>query len=127
MSRMITENFSLDEFACKCGCGANHIHEGQVHRLQVVRDIIKDRIIITSGVRCHEHNDVIGGEINSYHLKGWAADWTVEDDKTLEWIAKTLLNNWSGGFHFYPRTISPDGTIREAFCHSDIGLRRRWV
>jgi len=118
MPIIITEDFSLDEFVCPDGCGANHIHEGIIHRLQVIRDIVKTPIIITSGVRCCKHNDELGGAINSYHLPGWAVDWTMEDPKTLEWTAKTLLHNWSGGFHWSPE---------KKFIHCDIGPRRRWL
>ena len=31
-------------------------------------------ITITSGVRCAEHNQRVGGHKNSSHLNGWAAD-----------------------------------------------------
>lgn len=110
----ITKNFSLWEFACKCGCGFDDIDVRLVHRLQVVRDILQVEMAINSGCRCHKHNQKIKGKRYSFHLTGQAADWTIEDEeKFME--AGRLLANWSGGFHHYSN-----------FIHTDIGPKRRW-
>lgn len=114
----ITENFSGEEFACKCGCGFDDIDERLVHRLQVVRDIIDRRITINSGCRCENHNREVGGKPHSKHLEGKAADWKVDDPK-IAIILRKMLKNWSGGFHYYDD---------KKFFHTDIGSKnkRRW-
>lgn len=55
-----------------------------VNLLQPLRDKLKKPIIITSGYRCKELNDKIGGAANSQHLKGQAADITVSNMSTAE-------------------------------------------
>ena len=109
----ITENFDRSEFACHCNCGFNQINIGLVHRLQAVRDIFNIPIIILSGCRCRNHNTTVGGEPDSYHMKGDAADWTTNN---LSEIVEGL-SHWSGGVHYYPE---------KNFIHCDVGLRRRW-
>jgi uncharacterized protein YcbK (DUF882 family) len=124
----ITENFSKKDFDCKCMCGLNNIDVRLIQRLQVIRDIVRVPIRIRSGCRCQQHNSKEGGEPESLHLKGEAVDWdfyTKEIDPfgetLLKKICTKLLDNWSGGFHYYP----PKGNNPE-FCHCDIGRRRRW-
>jgi len=113
----ITESFDKEEFSCKCGCGLDYIQDGIVQRLQVVRDILKSPILVLSGVRCAKHNSEVGGAPESYHTKGMAVDWVIENSSTLKWAAETILHNWSGGFHYYPE---------KNFVHCDLGPRRRW-
>jgi len=114
----LTENFSRKEFACKCGCGFDLINLGLVHRLQLIRDISGVVIQILSGCRCPQHNEEVKGELNSYHMRGDAADWDfLDSNNLLEKLCTKLIQNWSGGFHFYPD---------KKFCHADVGLRRRW-
>lgn len=121
MSRQITFNFNFDEFSCRCGCGHDFISVSLVHRLQVIRDIIKVPIIIHSGCRCRKHNAAIGGAPNSLHLTGHAADWSVIAEEPrkrhLHVMLAEMLVEWSGGFHYYL-----DGD----FFHCDIGKKRRW-
>ncbi len=111
----ITENFSRSEFACKCGCGFDQINIGLIHRLQVIRDILGVPIQVLSGCRCKKHNadPLVGGEPDSYHLTGEAADWTVSEILDIA----EALSHWSGGFHYYPDKV---------FIHTDVGPRRRW-
>jgi uncharacterized protein YcbK (DUF882 family) len=114
----ITENFSSEEFDCRCGCGKNNISPFVIHRLQVIRDIVKVPISIDSACRCEKHNKEVGGEPNSYHLYGLAVDWTIpESSLMLARVCTNLIPDWSGGFHYYPD---------KNFCHTDIGPRRRW-
>ena len=125
----LTETFSRKEFACKCNCGFDAINIGLVHRLQLVRDIARIPIKINSGCRCFKHNENSGGQTDSYHLRGEAIDWCFfnDEDALLEKLCTKLLDNWSGGFHFYSKRVLPSGIIQSEFCHSDIGPRRRWA
>ena len=117
----ITENFTKQEFTCNCGCDLSIISNNLVHRLQVIRDIIKVPILIHSGCRCRKHNIAIGGAPASLHRTGYAADWSVAVENPqkehLHTMLCEMLDNWSGGFHYYPK---------DDFFHTDIGQRRRW-
>lgn len=70
----VVPNFTRAEFACKCGCGFDDINLDLVQDLQKIRTGLGDQMIITSGCRCVTHNARVGGEWNSHHLEGDAAD-----------------------------------------------------
>ena len=76
-----------------------------MERLDEIREKYGKPIIITSGYRCQELNEKVGGKSNSFHLKGLAADlkysvelWTfltqhakfdkliLETSKSTKWI-----------------------------------------
>lgn len=73
----LTNNFSLSEFECKCGCKMPAFVKENVkelaENLQVLRDVV-GRIDLTNAYRCKEHNADVGGAANSQHIKGKAAD-----------------------------------------------------
>lgn len=73
----LTNNFSLSEFKCKCGCKMPAFVKENVkelaENLQVLRDVV-GRIDLTNAYRCKEHNADVGGSTNSQHIKGKAAD-----------------------------------------------------
>jgi len=78
---LLTKNFTLVEFACPCGACPGvpdklaPIVEVLAQNLQRgLRDALDVPITIMSGVRCKVHNETVGGGLNSYHLKGNAAD-----------------------------------------------------
>ena len=49
------ENFSEDEFRCKCGCGQVNMDEAFMITLQRLRDLYRKPMTITSGYRCKNH------------------------------------------------------------------------
>ena len=75
----LSKNFSLREFECKCGqedcigyfASVSHL---LINYLQAIRDVFGKPITITSGIRCPEYNDQVGGAPDSPHLNGDAAD-----------------------------------------------------
>ena len=73
----LTNNFSLSEFECKCGCKMPEFVKENVKELaknlQALRDVA-GRIDLTNAYRCKEHNAAVGGSANSQHIKGKAAD-----------------------------------------------------
>lgn len=82
----LTENFRLIEFQCPC-CHTVLLNPLLVAKLQMLRDGVKQAIIINSGYRCAEHNKKVGGVLNSLHRIGQAADVRVplaEQDKFCE-------------------------------------------
>lgn len=70
----LTKDFSTGEFACKCGCGKCAIDLKLVHALQSIRNAVGFPLTVSSGYRCEEHNKASGGEPNSAHTRGLAAD-----------------------------------------------------
>lgn len=65
---MLSESFSANEFACKCGCGLATLHPGFISSLQALRDEFGMPMTVTSGARCKAHNDAVGGHPRSLHI-----------------------------------------------------------
>jgi uncharacterized protein YcbK (DUF882 family) len=95
---MITKDFSREEFACKCGCGADHIRTDLVIILQNIRDYFNKPVKINSGVRCVRHNKRVGGAKNSKHLTGEAADIKIVgvSPRAISMVANDLLGRRGG-------------------------------
>ena len=98
----MTANFQRAEFCCKCGCGADHISDKLVDKLQKLRDTLGRPIRVLSGVRCRKHNTAVGGEKNSFHLIGRAADICVAGMSTAELHAAVEASGLFGGIGLYP-------------------------
>jgi len=123
----LTKNFSLIEFNCKDEDGTQVPEElmPNLHKLaeslQILRDEIGEPIHINSGYRTPEHNEAIGGEKNSYHMKAMAADITTKNKtpKKLKALIEKLIGEGKmrqGGVGLY-----------NGFVHYDVrGRRARW-
>ena len=115
----LTPNFHSDEFLHTgitwddVPTSAKAQIERVAERLQVVRDILNTPIKVTSGYRTPAHNLKVGGERNSYHVKGMAADIVVPGVPASR--VQSLLKHWNGGLGSYTH-----------FTHIDIGPKRRW-
>ena len=120
----ITNNFSLEEFECKCGCKMPEFVKKNIielaENLQVIRDVV-GKLNLTNAYRCKEHNADVGGATNSQHLKGKAADVkskeydVLEVSKIIEGLIKSEKIE-QGGIGIY-----------NTFTHYDIrGARARW-
>ena len=84
-------HFSDQELACPC-CGVNLCVDKLVNALEALREKIGLPITVTSGYRCAPHNAKVGGEPNSQHVRGMAADIKVVGLTPVEVyeIAKTV-------------------------------------
>jgi len=96
------QNFSEEEFACKCGCGQVNVSEFLIQKLQICSDYTKQAtgkripIIIESGCRCLHHNHEIGGSISSSHIADDKVECTAADIKIANstqrfWILRGLF------------------------------------
>lgn len=65
----MARDFNRHEFICKCGCGLDSIDPTLVNMLQDSRDATALTYRIASGCRCNQHNNDVGGKLNSAHLK----------------------------------------------------------
>ena len=105
--------FRDSEFYCKCDrdCIGKHkkISENLLARLNTARRIAKIPFIITSGLRCPEHNAEIGGKPDSAHLEGFAVDIKTSNSMDRYKIFRALL---SAGFNRIG--------IAKDFIHADI-------
>lgn len=73
-------SFSKEEFRCKCPkCVGTDpdMNEEVVKAAQKIRDYFARPVIVSSGLRCKEHNAEVGGVYNSKHLTGEAVDFCV--------------------------------------------------
>jgi len=121
---MITKNFSIEEFQCKCGCNMPEFVKKNVielaENLQIIRDEV-GRLDLTNAYRCKDHNSDVGGSTSSQHLVGKAADVKSKSIKPKEMaqIVNDLMKNEkikTGGIGIY-----------NTFTHIDIrGVRARW-
>lgn len=67
--------FTVEEFRCKCGqCLAKPVESSLLARLNALRSAYGHPLYITSGWRCEDYNRKVGGDKESAHLTGHAAD-----------------------------------------------------
>jgi uncharacterized protein YcbK (DUF882 family) len=64
----LSEHFDSSEFACGCGCDSGKMDPHLIEKLEEVRVLLHKSIIITSGIRCADYNELIGGVQNSAHV-----------------------------------------------------------
>jgi len=117
---MIKSYFSLEEFHCPCGYCNNSffvISQTLLNRLNLVRDKLQEPIIISSGFRCAQHNEFVGGTSDSSHTKGLAADINIPDNAYRFKILPLLLDQFNRigilkkGIHVDVETFKPSGRI----------------
>ena len=87
------KNFQLSELKCKCnGKYCNGFPVGfsyeLLRQLQDIRSHFGRAVIITSAVRCNQHNKNVGGTSNSHHKEGKAVDFYVKG------VSYSTLNNY---------------------------------
>jgi uncharacterized protein YcbK (DUF882 family) len=114
----ISKNFNRSEFECQCGeCGLDTVDIELLELLQQLRDKF-GRLKITSGHRCVDHNNAIGGNKNSYHLHGRAADIVPLDADIIEVANYIESINHKGGMGVY---------LDDNFIHLDArSYKARW-
>ena len=91
----LTDHFSLKEFECKCGCGANGVNADLVRKLESIRVLYDKPMRITSGLRCSFHNEGIGGSDSSAHLTGEAADVSCETSLDRHRLTSLFLEEFN--------------------------------
>ena len=112
----LAPHFAEKEFACRC-CGMVIVSMELVTKLEEMRQAMGKPIIVSSGYRCPRHNRAVGGAINSYHMKGLAADIHVVG-YTAEQLAALAFRFGFDGIGVYRRGN---------YIHVDVrGYRARW-
>lgn len=113
--KQLSEHFKDTEFMCRDGSWLVRVHPQLLKKLESLRDYLKVPIIIVSGYRTVAYNKKVGGEMNSYHLRGMAADIKVPG-YTPQQVADVARKLGFGGIGIYV-----------AFTHIDVGPTRAWV
>lgn len=115
------KNFAPREIACKC-CGELWLKDAMpsyfilaMDKLQALRDLWGEPIIINSGHRCSKHNADVGGVKGSQHLT-IAFDCRCPKERQKEFAELALKT----GFHV--ARPYPD----KGFVHLDMGRPRTW-
>lgn len=94
----MTANFNASDFTCKCGkCDGGKVNPHFLNTLQNLRDACGFPFKIDSGFRCPEHNKAVGGEPDSLHLKGRAADIAIGGGWQRYKLLQTALQSGSIG------------------------------
>jgi uncharacterized protein YcbK (DUF882 family) len=74
----LSTHFNSEEFDCHCknrDCDSTLVDTNLIANLEVLRNILGGiKLAISSGYRCEKHNKAIGGELDSQHTYGKAAD-----------------------------------------------------
>lgn len=79
-----------DELECRCNKCKQTVKGHFREQLNEARAIAGVPFIITSGMRCLEHNRSIGSKDTSSHIKGIAADIRYKDELDLSRIVHAL-------------------------------------
>lgn len=109
----LSENFRVREFVCKCGkCEPILIDDALVEILQKIREHFGVSVHVNSGYRCKKHNQSVGGDPNSSHMEGMAADIRVKDVQSRE-VAKFAESIGVQRIGLY-----------DTFCHIGSGQRK---
>jgi uncharacterized protein YcbK (DUF882 family) len=114
--KWVYPNFTEEEIQCPC-CGCLVHNADAMLRLQTLRNLMDEPIIINSAYRCTKHNIEVGGGSRSQHLYGKAFDIDVHNKSTEERmvLVNEALTAGFTGFGFY-----------DNFLHIDTGEKRRW-
>jgi hypothetical protein len=121
----LTNNFSLSEFECNCGCKmpADVLVNIKILaiQLQYIRDYIDRPITLTNAYRCPAHNKKVGGVPNSQHVTGMAADIKIDDMKSI--FVHPMINNLIKNGYIIEGGLG----LYDSFTHYDIrGHAARW-
>lgn len=81
-----------------------------------IREMWHAPIIVSSGYRCPELNDVVGGDKNSNHLKGYSCDFKAKNIEDNGKLFKMIVDSdipftkviWEYGNEEYPSWIHID-------------------
>lgn len=62
-----------NQYACPC-CGLNLMDQAVLRVVDLIQFIVRAALRVTSGTRCKQYNQEVGGTLNSAHLNGLAID-----------------------------------------------------
>ena len=93
MADMITANFSVNEMACRCGCGTSEMDPEFMRMLQELRDQMQGPLRVSSGRRCDHHNDRVStakNKKNGVHTLGQASNILISGERPCSCLKKPV-------------------------------------
>lgn len=99
--------FTLEEFACKCGCGFKSADALFLAQLERAREIAGVPFYINSGCRCEAHNKAVGSTSRN-HVWGKAADIRATNGPMRGKILKGLYQAGFTRIGIHPHYIHVD-------------------
>ena len=121
MADMITANFSVNEMACRCGCGTAEMDPEFMRMLQELRDQIQGPLRVSSGRRCDHHNERVStakNKKNGVHTLGQASDILISGERAMLLFEKARQIGFSG------IGLSQRGPHQDRFVHLDTKPRK---
>ena len=121
MADMITANFSVNEMACRCGCGTSEMEPEFMRMLQELRDQMQGPLRVSSGRRCDHHNDAVTtakNKKNGVHTLGQASDILISGERAMLLFEKARQIGFSG------IRLSQRGPHQDRFVHLDTKPRK---
>jgi len=107
MRENLSAHFKLREFRCPC-CGQVQVSPALIRLLESIRAKIDEPLYVTSGFRCPKHNRKVGGEKDSKHLTGQAADIHARWISIPELYLIAVECNPDGGVGIYDTHVHVD-------------------
>jgi uncharacterized protein YcbK (DUF882 family) len=90
------KHFTEDELRCHC-CRRIAMDAAFMDRLEQLRIEYNQPMTPTSGFRCADHNEAVGGKEHSGHLTGQAADFHVTSQRDLDRLLGLGYKHGFGG------------------------------
>lgn len=112
------QNFTEQEFTCKCGCGETKMDLGFVKKLDTIRNDLGFPLVVSSGYRCPDHNDNVSSTgRDGPHTTGKAADLKLNYEQARKFLSEAT--HWFNGVG-----VNQKGTPEARFIHvDDLGFR----
>jgi len=102
MKERLNKYFTRAEFACKDGCGFRTVDVEMLDVLTDLREHFGFSVIINSGCRCENHNQMIGGSSRSKHIFACAVDIVVKNispKRVYGYLDKRYPDTYGLGLH----------------------------
>lgn len=142
----LSKNFSLDEFLKSSTATRykinntpnnnviNNLKDLCINVLQPIRDNFGKPLTISSGFRCKELNDKVGGARNSQHLIGQAADFHIKGvpfNDVMMWcvdnlIFDQLIDEYSKNTHWLHISFNKNNNRKQALIYRK-GVYSKWT
>ena len=90
---MSWDNFNREEFACKCGCGTNHIKDELIDVFQDIRTVSGVSMTVNSGYRCPNHTvEASKHKGPGEHSEGWCGDIGISHLDAFKVLGAAMAN-----------------------------------
>lgn len=103
---MESRDFESWELVCK-HCGEVGVNPLALERLQVLRDLWGEPIVLSSAYRCKNHPEEAKKEKPGHHNKGWAFDIIATPAEQVELLVLAKSLGFKG-FGFHPEFLHID-------------------